>query len=73
MLLLEKTRVRAKEPEVHDDGEDRADTNQHRMKTGPSFVRDRKVAQADEKHLKHCETRKKGQKSYLKTTIPEGR
>ena len=27
MLLLEKTRVRAKEPEVYDDGEDRADTN----------------------------------------------
>ena len=27
MPLLEKTRVRAKEPEVYDGGEDRADTN----------------------------------------------
>ena len=63
MPLLEKTRVWAKEPEVHHGGEDGADTN---ADEDQAVVRHRKVTRPDENHgkrLKHCE---KGQESYLK-------
>jgi hypothetical protein len=54
--FLEETRVWSQEPDVHEDGEDRADADADKDEV---VVRDAKMTRADEDHgksLEHCTT-----------------